>query len=81
MIKPPFNNEIIKSFNKYQESGIFHPYTCGEDSCSGILEVKTEYMYCPNCDYKQYQMSILPNDEDLNKQKSILESFLIKSKK
>jgi hypothetical protein len=58
----PFTPEQIESLNGYQPSGVFHPFTCGNDACKGswqvdfdsrLLVVTTEGWKCPSCDYTQ----------------------------
>ena len=44
----------IKSFNDFQNSGIWHPYTCGTDSCRADLVATPNGLICEHCDYKQY---------------------------
>lgn len=62
-MKPPFTQEIIDNFNAYQKAGYVHPYTCG--NCSTELEIKTENMYCPKCDYTQTTIHFIPNKTEL----------------
>lgn len=55
-----FTPKEVDSLNAYQQSGAFHPFTCGGDRTDedhldkeGRL-VATEYgWHCPYCDYKQ----------------------------
>ncbi len=64
MIKAPFNPDIIERFNAYQNSKIFHPYTCGNCSNS-ILKIKESGLYCEHCDYTQDKITILPEKNEL----------------
>lgn len=44
---------MIDSFNAYQESGLYHPYTCGNPDCRAVLIATEKGIVCPNCGYKQ----------------------------
>lgn len=56
-----FTEEEIKSFNEYQLSGIFHPFTCGSGRRTdkdhldgeGLLVLGEGGLRCPYCDYTQ----------------------------
>lgn len=48
-----FSDQQVKNLNLYQQSGVFHPFTCGNDSCRDILIAKTSGWVCPSCDYTQ----------------------------
>ena len=77
MLQPPFNQETIDLFNRYQNSGIFHPYTCG--NCSNVsLKINTEHLYCEVCDYTQDRIHILPPPSQLDSQEQIIKAFSIK---
>ncbi len=51
--------EQIESFNEYQESGVFHPFTCGTKELhkhsddEDVLVAESEGLYCPSCNYRQ----------------------------
>lgn len=56
----PFTQEMVDSFNAFQESGCFHPFTCGGNRTDekhldgeGRLEATLAGLRCPYCDYKQ----------------------------
>ena len=56
-----FTPEEVESINEYQDSGFFHPFTCGGDNHNkahldgeGVLVADENGLYCPYCDYKQY---------------------------
>ncbi len=49
-----YTQSQINSFNTYQYSGVFHPFTCGANECREILLAKESGLYCPKCDYVQY---------------------------
>lgn len=54
-VLPPFTDYQIKTFEKHQNNKLYHPYTCG--NCSNIkLKMCQKYLYCPQCDYKQYHI-------------------------
>jgi len=46
--KAPFRKDQIDSINAYQESGVFHPFTCAND-CQEILIAQESGMKCPSC--------------------------------
>lgn len=75
-IKPPFNSDIIEAFNQYQNSGIFHPYTCGK--CSNTLSIKTESLFCNKCDYTQDTITMLPSIEVIKDSKDKLNDMFKK---
>lgn len=56
----PFSDAEVASLNDFQESGTFHPFTCGNrddglhrDDGDGTLIARTDGWYCPDCDYTQ----------------------------
>lgn len=53
ILKAPWTEEQVANLNTYQESGIFHPYTCGKDSRHRDLVATTDGWVCLDCDYKQ----------------------------
>jgi hypothetical protein len=53
MLEAPFTTEQVKSLNEYQESGVFHPFTCGTDKCRCVLIAAEDGWTCPECDYTQ----------------------------
>lgn len=48
-----FTPDEIASMNAYQESGVFHPFTCG--FCGNDLIAREDGWYCPTsgCLYRQ----------------------------
>jgi len=55
-----FTPDEIESLNAYQQSGRFHPFTCGGDRTDknhldgeGILIAAVEGWYCPYCNFRQ----------------------------
>jgi hypothetical protein len=65
-LKPPFNKDVIDNFRFFQSAGYVHPYTCG--NCSGVsLEIDSDKLYCPKCDYTQTSIGTLPTKEDIEK--------------
>ena len=60
-MQAPFNEEQIKSINEFQQSGAFHPFTCGSGRRTdadhtdgeGLLVATADGMICPFCDYRQ----------------------------
>lgn len=57
MIKAPWTDEQVADLNYYQDSGVFHPYTCGNDECrhkfrDNLIATNAGWI-CPHCDYTQ----------------------------
>jgi|GEM_PF-1656772 len=56
-IKAPFTDEQVKGLNEYQNSGVFHEFTCGNSKHPAdkgrTLVAYNEGWKCPNCDYTQ----------------------------
>lgn len=73
-IEPPFSEKTMMLFVKYQNAGVFHPYTC-ETCRPGILNIKESCLYCPDCDYTQTWVNELPEEEVLDKPRIWLEQF------
>lgn len=73
-----WSEETCKALNRYQNLGIMHPYTCGNDSNHKVLVAKEDGWHCPDCDYRQTTASKFmieignKTDEQLRK-----EGFLI----
>lgn len=61
MEKAPWTKEQVDALNRYQEKGMFHPFTCGSGNRTdekhldgeGILLATVNGWMCPYCDYKQ----------------------------
>lgn len=60
MIKPPWTPEQVEALNKFQQSGLFHPFTCGGNRTDekhldgeGILVATPDGWICPYCGYTQ----------------------------
>lgn len=59
MVKAPFTEQQVKSLNDFQESGCFHPFTCGGKTkegkdCRADLVATKEGWICPaGCGYTQ----------------------------
>lgn len=57
----PWTKDFVEKLNKYQYSGEFHPYTCGNDECRAknhhingdVLVATEEGWMCMKCDYVQ----------------------------
>lgn len=63
MIYAPFSEEQVENINRFQQSGLAHPFTCGkrdqathpwEHGDFGILRATEEGFVCDYCDYKQW---------------------------
>jgi hypothetical protein len=63
-VQTPFTEEQVENLNKFQMSGVFHPFTCCSagpaDKCErrlgtseGILVASTDGWVCPCGEYKQ----------------------------
>jgi len=58
---PKFTDDQIKSFNDFQHSGMFHPFTCGSGRRTdkdhldgeGLLVLTPDGLRCPYCEYTQ----------------------------
>ena len=46
-----FTDEEVENINRYQQSGKFHPLTCGNGH--GDLIATNDGLICPECDYRQ----------------------------
>jgi hypothetical protein len=61
MKRAPFTVDEVASLNAYQQSGAFHPFTCGSGNRTdtrhldgeGLLVASTDGWRCPFCDYTQ----------------------------
>lgn len=51
----PFTPDQVASLNGFQESGVFHPFTCGGEHCRNDLVAKEDGWHCPasSCEYEQ----------------------------
>ena len=54
-ITAPFTARQVEILNQYQQSGVFHPFTCGNREHKGddVLVAKEDGWHCPTCDYTQ----------------------------
>lgn len=50
IVKAPFTPEQVKSLNDYQDSGVFHPFTC---ECRANLIATEKGWICNCCNYTQ----------------------------
>lgn len=55
-IRPPYNQDQIKSFNEFQHSSRWHPFTCGNNSSHKVLVCTNDGIYCSDCGYEQFWM-------------------------
>lgn len=63
VVRAPWTHHQVASLNAYQASGVFHPFTCGNDDCPGTedddepghaaLIAHEDGWQCPACDYRQ----------------------------
>lgn len=55
-LEPPYTKDQYESFNEYQLSGVFHPFTCPNrlhKKRESPLVADGDGLYCPNCGYEQ----------------------------
>lgn len=52
-IKAPFTPEQVVKLNHFQQSGRFHPFTCGNDSSHRVLVATPDGWVCEDCSYQQ----------------------------
>lgn len=67
-VRAPYGDDQVEAINRYQNAGMFHPLTCGNNRGDlshrayaaehkqfdwGILVATPEGMVCPVCGYKQ----------------------------
>lgn len=52
MIKAPWTKEQVENLNFYQQSGVWHPFTCGNSCGSDLVAAENGWM-CPKCAYTQ----------------------------
>lgn len=66
-VKAPWTDEQVRNIRSFQECTWVHPFTCGKrddwrhddgmrwrgDKDWGVLQVKNETLFCPDCDYTQ----------------------------
>ena len=50
-MKAPFTPQQVEALNKYQNCGIWHPFTCG--NCRNVLTATEKGWICSQCDYTQ----------------------------
>jgi len=62
IVQAPFTAEQVVTINKFQESGVAHPFTCGkrdqathlwEHGDFGILRATEDGLVCDYCEYTQ----------------------------
>lgn len=59
--RAPWTADEVASLNAHQQSGVFHPFTCGSGRRTdadhkdgeGVLVATAEGWRCPFCDYRQ----------------------------
>lgn len=64
----PFTEEQVEQLNRYQRSGVMHPFTCGtrdeHPGNPGVLIATTAGWRCPACDYHQGWAHAFMADKD-----------------
>lgn len=53
-LRTPFTAEQVEQLNKFQDSGLYHPFTCGNSSRHRNLVATADGWICLDCDYKQH---------------------------
>lgn len=55
-VDAPWSAEFVDALNRFQVSGIFHPFTCATHSQDDPLIAKEDGWHCPHpsCDYRQF---------------------------
>jgi hypothetical protein len=49
----PFTPAEVATLNEYQQSGVWHPFTCGNALCGRELIATEAEWVCPGCSYTQ----------------------------
>lgn len=49
----PWVDAEVESLNAFQNAGVMHPFTCGNDSRHEVLHATAGGWECPSCDYRQ----------------------------
>ena len=49
----PWTDEQVVALNRFQQSGQFHPFTCGNDSGHAVLVATAQGWKCTDCGYTQ----------------------------
>lgn len=63
IIEAPFTDEQVDNLNKFQQSGMFHEFTC---ICRKSLVATNNGMRCPGCGRMQYWVHNFMADGSLN---------------
>jgi hypothetical protein len=50
-LEAPWTEAQVQQLTRYQREGKFHPYTCGQDGCRGVLVASQTGWKCPVCDH------------------------------
>lgn len=58
-IKAPWTPEQVKQLNRYQASGMVHPFTCPNHPTANVLVATKAGWTCPTCNYTQDWASAL----------------------
>jgi len=48
LLRAPFTDEQVSELNAYQDSAVFHPFTCNNSECRAILVAVRDGWVCPN---------------------------------
>jgi hypothetical protein len=51
--RAPWSDAFVAALAEYQAIGVFHPYTCGNDSSHPPLVPTRDGWRCEACDYRQ----------------------------
>lgn len=53
MVRAPWTALQVAALNRRQADDRYHPYTCGNDHCRGVLIAEPDGWRCPRCSYRQ----------------------------
>lgn len=72
--------ELVENIKFYQESGVGHPLTCGNDSKHALLvpyiSEGAVVLQCPTCGRNQDNIPKIPSKQDIIKMKKVLEGMM-----
>lgn len=52
-LKAKWTPDQVRALNAFQHRGMFHPFTCGNDSRHRVLLATEDGWVCEDCDYTQ----------------------------
>ena len=74
----PFTPEEVANLQAYQNAGIFHPFTCGNEKCRADLVPTTNGWICPRdgCGYTQNWAHEFMMDGSATRQKELWDAAI-----